>query len=759
MASSVIGALRVNLGLDSAQFNRGATVAGKRSDALKGKFLALAKSMAGPILAMGSLAGAMGLIRKGAGDIDAAAKAARRLDTSIGGLRALQQAATEAGVPLSAVTDNVQNINRELAKGGKATTAALEKLGLSASELVGLDADEKIATIADRIKDLGLSSGDATAVLQGLGVRSREMLLLFKGGGDAIRNARKDIDEYGLALDSVEAAKIEAANDAMGRLSLISTYLAQQLSLAFTPAMGAMATAMTESLREGGLLRYMIDGLVSSLGVVSRAVISLAAVFAGQMVVSLGAAALGVKGLGFSLLALRGAIIRTGFGALIVLAGELAYRFTKLVAKSGSFGEALAVLKEVAVETFNRIGLAFSAVPLAIEAGGARMAATFFDQLRAMAIGFQDFVNTISQGMNDAFGTSIPYVRGLGDGLYDLANDASGAARIAESAMGSITDAVTAPMPSLEALRTAVSAAGDEAGGAAGDVSDLDESLGNIGGGAGKGKGGKGSAENAAAQLTAFQQAVKGAKDEIGRLKAETSALAGSGASGFEGEDAVSYAQKQAELVTAAQESGVKVTPQLTAEIHMLASSYVNAAKEAEAAAKGITDVSDNAEVGRTSLANMFVEIGTGAKKPMDALRALVDQLIAVSLQKGALGLMSSVGGGFFSAVGSALTMPGNANGTNNWRGGFTSVNERGGEIMDLPKGTRIIPHDISKRIADGAANSDVGSGTINVNVTGANGDQHVIALVQEGVSRGLSAFDQQLPSRVKQISNDPRAS
>ena len=38
-----------------------------------------------------------------------------------------------------------------------------------------------------------------------------------------------------------------------------------------------------------------------------------------------------------------------------------------------------------------------------------------------------------------------------------------------------------------------------------------------------------------------------------------------------------------------------------------------------------------------------------------------------------------------------------NAKGTNNWRGGLTWVNEEGGELMNLPSGTQIIPHDLSE--------------------------------------------------------------
>lgn len=46
--------------------------------------------------------------------------------------------------------------------------------------------------------------------------------------------------------------------------------------------------------------------------------------------------------------------------------------------------------------------------------------------------------------------------------------------------------------------------------------------------------------------------------------------------------------------------------------------------------------------------------------------------------------------GGLFGRIG------GNASGTDNWQGGLTYVHEKGGELMNLPSGTQIIPHDKS---------------------------------------------------------------
>lgn len=66
----------------------------------------------------------------------------------------------------------------------------------------------------------------------------------------------------------------------------------------------------------------------------------------------------------------------------------------------------------------------------------------------------------------------------------------------------------------------------------------------------------------------------------------------------------------------------------------------------------------------------------------------------------------------------SLLSLPGlpglgKATGTPYWRGGLTRVNERGGEIMNLPSGTQIIPHDVSVKAAGGR------SVTVNVNIQG----------------------------------------
>lgn len=53
-------------------------------------------------------------------------------------------------------------------------------------------------------------------------------------------------------------------------------------------------------------------------------------------------------------------------------------------------------------------------------------------------------------------------------------------------------------------------------------------------------------------------------------------------------------------------------------------------------------------------------------------------------------------------------TIPALAKGTPNWLGGLAHINEKGGEIVDLPKGTRVYPHDESVSIAKNTSNAQL---------------------------------------------------
>ena len=80
-------------------------------------------------------------------------------------------------------------------------------------------------------------------------------------------------------------------------------------------------------------------------------------------------------------------------------------------------------------------------------------------------------------------------------------------------------------------------------------------------------------------------------------------------------------------------------------------------------------------------------------KSALGGIKGVLDGIVSVAKKAGeAIGLIKPPAGG--GNKGGALK--GRASGTPNWEGGWVRVNERGGEIMNLPSGTQIIPHEAS---------------------------------------------------------------
>lgn len=131
---------------------------------------------------------------------------------------------------------------------------------------------------------------------------------------------------------------------------------------------------------------------------------------------------------------------------------------------------------------------------------------------------------------------------------------------------------------------------------------------------------------------------------------------------------------------------------------------------------KGVTDFIVGVFTGNwTKAFNGLRDIAGGAfeslvgivKTPINAIVGMVNSLIS-SINGISVDIPDWVPGVGGKHVGFSISsLPALYKGTNNWRGGITSVNERGGEIIDLPSHSRVIPHDKSIAIAYGQGKQD----------------------------------------------------
>jgi hypothetical protein len=263
-----IGNLTVRIGAQTDGLTQGL----KDSESKLASFgKSAAKGVAGlaKLAAAAAAAGAAlvtALAKQGLEAVDAQAKMARSLDATADGLRAMQIAADRAGVSQSALESAAQRLNSSLAQaartGSGPAAEALNRLGLSAQELSRMDVDERMATLADRMAEMGLSAGQAQDTLQQLGIRSKEMALLMTQGGDAIRSARQDVNDFGLSLSEVDSRNVERANDAMRDVARLVDVVRQRLAAALAPILEMISKKFLDNARETGGFKDAIDRLI-----------------------------------------------------------------------------------------------------------------------------------------------------------------------------------------------------------------------------------------------------------------------------------------------------------------------------------------------------------------------------------------------------------------------------------------------------------------------------------------------------------------
>lgn len=161
----------------------------------------------------------------------------------------------------------------------------------------------------------------------------------------------------------------------------------------------------------------------------------------------------------------------------------------------------------------------------------------------------------------------------------------------------------------------------------------------------------------------------------------------------------------------------------------------------------GISSFIDQAATAITSAGSFGEAMGNLRDVFASALQGMAQSLLKSGL--------NALFGGLFdgSGLGSLFEIDANANGTNNFRGGLTSINERGGEIVNLPSGSQIIPNDISKRMMRGDTQQSV---HVTVGID-SDSSGNLMPFVSNVVRSGIGQYDKALPDRIKQVNKNPR--
>ncbi|VVT16376.1 conserved hypothetical protein [Sphingomonas sp. EC-HK361] len=237
MASSVIGALRVTLGLDSAQFSAGATKAENRAEQLGFKIGRSMRSAAGEVstfakvfAGLGAVAGAAelgSLASKGLEYASSLGEVAQQLGVTTKDLQEYRYAATQVGISQEEIDKGLAKLTVSMGQardGVKKPVAAFREL----SDLLGKDVLQNAATAGDAIPLIA----DALAKVQDPAQRAAIEVALFgktgqrldtllSGGSEAIDGLRDAAQRMGVVLSDKQIADADQTADRLSDLKQV----------------------------------------------------------------------------------------------------------------------------------------------------------------------------------------------------------------------------------------------------------------------------------------------------------------------------------------------------------------------------------------------------------------------------------------------------------------------------------------------------------------------------------------------------------
>lgn len=208
--------------------------------------------------------------------IDAQAKLARQLGTSSASIATLNRAADMSGISMKQVEAGAKNLEVAMGEAAQGTGVAvdtLKRLNLTAKDLEGMTLDQKLLTVNQALKDNVPANERAAAAADLFGKRAGFAISQLDPA--TLTEATRQVEGMGLAISDVDAAKIEAANDAMSSIQLATDGIIQQFTIALAPVLEDIALYFQEmAIETGGFKETGVDAvnaLIKGFGYVGNA--------------------------------------------------------------------------------------------------------------------------------------------------------------------------------------------------------------------------------------------------------------------------------------------------------------------------------------------------------------------------------------------------------------------------------------------------------------------------------------------------------
>lgn len=246
--SSLIGALRVSLGLDSAQFTAGLSKAEARVAGFGASAKVAFAAVAAAALATGA---ALSLAVKSSIDhADALSKSAQKAGVTVESLSRLEYAAKLSDLSLKELTDGLGKLGRSMvdaAKNSKGDAArAFAALGISIKDANGnlRSSDSVLKDVADRFSRFEDGATKTALAVAMFGKSGAELIPLLNGGAAGLKAMADESDRLGTTITTKTAGAAEQFNDTLTRIGAGFDGITNQIMEASLPAMQHLADAL-----------------------------------------------------------------------------------------------------------------------------------------------------------------------------------------------------------------------------------------------------------------------------------------------------------------------------------------------------------------------------------------------------------------------------------------------------------------------------------------------------------------------------------
>jgi hypothetical protein len=136
------------------------------------------------------------------------------------------------------------------AQGNAEATRTLELMNISASEFIKLPMDEKMTLVIDRLHGMSNATLRNALAREIWSKSAGEMMGMVAEGSAEIAKATADAEAWGTAINRVDAAKLEMANDAMKRAQEATKGVFTQIAIQLSPAVVALANHFADTKAE-----------------------------------------------------------------------------------------------------------------------------------------------------------------------------------------------------------------------------------------------------------------------------------------------------------------------------------------------------------------------------------------------------------------------------------------------------------------------------------------------------------------------------